>query len=245
MGDELDGLTDGTGMWEATLDFYAIDADPTGAENNVMIALELDSGTKQAVLDDPGVVVADGTQATLFARFYRDDLDTHVNFGLSDVASPGDWADFEAQARDQTGIFFARDDGAFTAFDNIDELPEAEWINFWMVIDNDSDTNEYSLQSESTFPDQLQMAAGNREGFDFRNGTSDDLIRLFFRCNNEGGGAIHIGPWYLDDIYLDPSGENLTNPLSGGGVPQFWAGDADMDLDFDQLDLVQVQIAAK
>jgi hypothetical protein len=31
----------------------------------------------------------------------------------------------------------------------------------------------------------------------------------------------------------------------GGGAPRLFAGDADRDLDFDQLDLVRVQIAAK
>ena len=38
---------------------------------------------------------------------------------------------------------------------------------------------------------------------------------------------------------------NGVSSLVGGGVPQLQAGDADQDLDFDQLDLVRVQVAAK
>ena len=46
---------------------------------------------------------------------------------------------------------------------------------------------------------------------------------------------VGIGEWLL---------ANLTSDL-GNGAPRLQAGDADQDLDFDQLDLVKVQIAAK
>ena len=51
--------------------------------------------------------------------------------------------------------------------------------------------------------------------------------------------------WNVSEAF--PSVELSTETVSGGGEvkPDLWAGDADQDLDFDQLDLVKVQIAAK
>ena len=241
--DDLDGLSDGTGTWVATPEYFGIEADPTDPTNRVMQPYEVTGPENQAFLDDPKILVADGTVATLFVRFYREEPEAHVNFGLSDVESPTTWADFESQLRDREELLWARDAGAFVAFDDIDTVPVGEWMNFWMVIDNDEDSNEYYLQAPSIFPTQQKLGVGNQDVFNFRNGTDDDLVRFLIRDNNDGAG-IHIGPWYLDDIYLDTAGENLTDPTAGV-VTQLWAGDADMDLDFDQLDLVKVQIAAK
>jgi hypothetical protein len=49
------------------------------------------------------------------------------------------------------------------------------------------------------------------------------------------------------DVFTDANNERvgIDNIVIGGGATLLQAGDADQDLDFDQLDLVQVQIAAK
>ena len=48
-----------------------------------------------------------------------------------------------------------------------------------------------------------------------------------------------------DDRSLEILIDDVTYTSTQGGGTQLQPGDADMDLDFDQLDLVQVQIAAK
>ena len=49
--------------------------------------------------------------------------------------------------------------------------------------------------------------------------------------------------WHISASFPSVALSNET--VGGGGKPKLQAGDADQDLDFDQLDLVQVQIAAK
>ncbi len=109
--DDLDGLSNGFGEWTATPGFFLVEEDPTDADNRVLLVDEVDTGTKNSYLDDPRINVADGTTATLFLRFYRGEFDSHVNFGLSDVEDPSQWADYEAQARDRYGEFFSRAQG--------------------------------------------------------------------------------------------------------------------------------------
>jgi hypothetical protein len=54
------------------------------------------------------------------------------------------------------------------------------------------------------------------------------------------------GELYTDDgLALLDASVNYALGLGGEGPPELQAGDADMDLDFDQVDLVRVQIAAK
>ena len=240
---DLDGQTDGSGEWEAGFSFQ-VDEDLTDAGNQVMNVTDA-NGTEDGVLnDDPKLNVANATQATLFYRFYRGHPDTHVNWGLTDLDDPvpASWGGFETQFRDRSAVVDVKifpPDATFVEIDNVDLLPEEEWINAWVVVDNASDSRELYLQSENAYPEQVKLTSFGDDVFDFQNGTDDALITFWIRNSNP-----HTGPWYLDDIYLDPGGENLSNPLLGG-VAQLQAGDADMDLDFDQLDLVKVQVAAK
>ena len=66
--------------------------------------------------------------------------------------------------------------------------------------------------------------------------------RLFFGFGGDFPGAPgnNIGTPESDTIFL-----NAVNFMLGDVRPVLFAGDADQDFDFDQLDLVQVQIAAK
>ncbi len=75
------------------------------------------------------------------------------------------------------------------------------------------------------------------------------VVKFAVGISDEDGGGVRDG--YLDfyresDWDVSTGYPNLTfvGPFTGGG-PQLQAGDADQDLDFDQLDLVKVQIAAK
>ena len=49
----------------------------------------------------------------------------------------------------------------------------------------------------------------------------------------------------LTDHTFETQAAKYDGLRSSGGASQLWAGDSDQDLDFDQLDLVQVQFVAK
>jgi hypothetical protein len=223
-GESIDGQSNGPGEWvsPADFDFFEVEVDPTNDANQVLSVLELDTGEKQAYLTDERIDVAEGSVGTWFVRFYRGAFETHINMGLSDEEDPFAWSSFESQFRDQLGFPAARDGGAFVNLDNdevFDGLPEEEWIHLWVVSNNDDDTNQYYLQTESSIPTQIRLESGGNDEFFFRNGTTDPLTTFMVRANNEGNGTnIHIGPWYLDDLYLDPAGPNLTLPTEGGGL---------------------------
>lgn len=162
---------------------------------------------------------------------------------LSDVDNPNVWGDFEVGI----GIRWedGRNDGPLdvrsgSGYREVADVPEDEWINTWMVIDNGNDELEVYAQSEITFPEQTLLDDGASSLFFFRNGTDESLRTFFLRV----GSDFHHDRHYIDDIYLDAQGENLNLP-SFHQAPPLAAGDADMDCDFDQLDLVQVQVAAK
>ena len=89
--------------------------------------------------------------------------------------------------------------------------------------------------------DGVSVGVSNLANTDF------DLAQSFFRIANVGwsNGEQWAGVMHgvaISDAYLEPD-EFVLNP--SGGQPRLQAGDADQDLDFDQLDLVQVQIANK
>lgn len=65
-------------------------------------------------------------------------------------------------------------------------------------------------------------------------------VFLFSRTHPEGGDLYNDNGLAILDAAID-----FALGLTGGGAPQLQAGDSDQDLDFDQLDLVLVQIAAK
>ncbi len=246
-------------------DAFEVIVDPTDANNQVMFAAETIDNTPNVEdmffeLDRP---LEDGTVGTLYFRFRTDAFESHINFGLSDVAEPtGTWNHFEAQIRDnQDGGLDFRDGGGFTNV--LVDLPLDEWISVWMVIDNADDLTQNYIQTEASIPEQTQLTAGAQDEFAFRFGTDEPLNNFFLRA-----GGNHFGEWILDDIYLDLSGENLTDPNDGPVDPlaplddgsltdpteradyvhnvlQTWMGDANVDGEFNSGDLVFVFTAGK
>ena len=97
--------------------------------------------------------------------------------------------------------------------------------------------------SNVQFPDSI-----GRQGQVLEADVSEDVRAWAAGEPNYGWGFLPVG----NDGYGVTSFENATNPVpqltlvfSGAAKPLLQAGDADQDLDFDQLDLVQVQIASK
>ena len=233
---EIDGQNNGNGSWVADPE-YQVEVEP-GTTNQVFSALA--STNVNGYLHHTNVQLDEGASGTLFFRFQRGAAG-HIIFGLTPNDQPSEFGDFEASIGNRhthggPGILDVRSDGGYQT---VGDFSEDEWINFWMVIDNDLDELQVYARSDITFPDQVLLDDGANDTFVFRNGTLDPLTTFFVRT-----GRDHEEPFYIDDIFLDPNAENLTFP-SPDGVQRLQAGDADQDLDFDQLDLVQVQIAAK
>jgi hypothetical protein len=169
------------------------------------------------------VTIPNGTTATLFFRL-RVDSDNNnsatpvLNWaaGMSDVAltsGGGAFADYESQLnqnRDAGNPGFqelrVRDAGVFA---QLETLQSNVWYNIWMVIDNTADTTRVYMQGGQLGVQTLLDDPTGKTAFTFRNGVAaNDLVRFLVRV-----AAAHAGNLYLDDIYLDQAGENLSNPL--------------------------------
>lgn len=203
-----------------------IASDPAGGDNLVLTF----GGTGDRGSFRP-VTLANGTSGTLYLRLRvatdNADLTSPVinwSAGLSDVAltsGNGEFADFEAQlnqnrdaGNDLPETMRTRDAGAFT---RVMTLQAGVWYSIWMVIDNAADRYEVFAQGgEHATQTQLADPTGKTQ-FTFRNSgggvVANDLVRFFIRLT-----STHLGSVYLDDLWLDPSGRNLTNP-SGNVVP--------------------------
>ncbi len=167
-----------------------------------------------------GFSIADNTTATLFFRWRLDDPDTSGHnksliVGLSDTDFSGPaYTDYEVQTEMRYGG--SQDDvrfdsvGASTNGDDIVEnLVEETWYNVWYVVNNTDDYAELYIQG-GVYGSQTQIEdTGGDKTFNFRNGTNDnDMIRLLIRTAHPDLSA--TAKFYMDDIYIDTSGENLT-----------------------------------
>ena len=157
--DRTVGEIDGQGDWTAGSGFE-VQMEP-GATNHVFN----DSNSTVALVaynDNPNLEIAAGEMGTLFFRFQRG-FTNHVIWGLSDVDQPSEWGDFEVGIGIRytdgrvEGPLDVRDAGNYV---EVADVPEDEWINIWMVVDNASDEFQVYAQSETAFPEQTRLAAG-------------------------------------------------------------------------------------
>ena len=93
-----------------------------------------------------------------------------------------------------------------------------------------------SLEIEYSQSGNLRVAYKGREIMNEAVEYEPSAGRLVFGGRTGGANAFH----HIDNITLRTNAD-----VGGGNASQLQAGDANMDLSFDQLDLVKVQIAAK
>lgn len=167
--------------------------------------------------------IPEGATATLFFRLRSTAPSGLVDWvvGTSDVAVPTNWPDFEGYLRfaeDGTVDDLDIDVRNGGGFSEVGPAPADTWINVWLVLNNSDDTTDVyfnTTPADATTPGTLSLI-----GSGFRNGTAASLITLL-AINNEPGTT-----GYLDDLYLDLSGENLTYPFSddtdGDGLSDSW-----------------------
>ena len=151
--------------------------------------------------------------ATLFFRANSKSDDPDHSFGLGDQVNTGgvDFPDFEAQVRlrsDTAGVYAidARDGGSFTSTLATGLSPNS-WYNFWMVIDQTTDTYDIYMNTGTADASGAHQIAS---GLNFRNGTTDSLNQLL---GYAGPGGVDFGVRIDDITYLQ--GMDLSNPLAG------------------------------
>ena len=202
------GLLDGQNGW-TTLGRSTVAEDPISAGNQ---ALRLQGENAIAQRTFPFTINGDSV-ATIHYRLLRDgEVDSGT--GATKETFPTTFDAFEPQfgvALGQVDAFYARDAGSFKILDAT--FAEDSWFCVWIVADVANSESTIYLKG-GQFADITQLDAAGQRTFQFRNGTADLLRTFYTRTGYDGGGAI-----YLDDIYIDTAGENLTSPVTGCQSP--------------------------
>jgi hypothetical protein len=216
---------------------YTVITDPTNPANQ---ALDLNAVgwafTGQFVDAATGTPapIANLTTATLFYRVYRTTVSNtpDVNLGAADIGTITDGANNAANFQSQlnvsggslaagtTDIFRPRNGGG-TVDTGVHWL-EGMWFGIFQVIDAASNTSLFFYQSElDSEPILLFGQVSGTSNMAFRNGGSrpDTDLTNFLATNGLPGGGVN-DIFYLDDIYLDLSGENLVSPVPIVSVPE-------------------------
>ncbi len=210
--EDFEGLTPGSingqNEWFAAAITSQVAADPADSANQVLSVV-----TDSTRLYKP-LLIANGTMQVLFLRF-RFGGQQMYSFGMSDMAGPDQFGDFEAEVgmANQSNDLRINDGQGYS---EVAELLPDTWYNAWLVIDNIADQTEVYLHDrtgeDATATDQLKSIVGNVSVFDFRDGVAGDLRTLFIKTG--GGSSENSGPLMIDDIYIDAgySGGALANP---------------------------------
>ncbi|OPZ24110.1 MAG: hypothetical protein BWZ02_02956 [Lentisphaerae bacterium ADurb.BinA184] len=150
--------------------------------------------------------VADGTQATLFARFYvATDSSPNLAFAIGTEACTGyGTASFCVMPGAPPGLRGVGQAGE-TGGSDASWVRDA-WVPFWITIDNAAHTFNVHVGANPASPNQADPVAVFASDLAMRALYLGDITRMAI----EGWSS---GPIHIDDIYLDTTGFNLTNPL--------------------------------
>lgn len=190
----------------------------------------------------PAAVGSDAV-ATLYLRFYHSGPGHDMSVGLSDVPivpnpetpyangmlEPNGWAALESQFQMHAAgsdLFRVRDGSGFESSQI--SIPNDEWVEIWMVIDMPANTTQFYVKRAN---DEAPVLATFTDAFGtekthaaFRNGTTDPLVTFFMgTVAGLAENPLPGDPFFIDDIYLDVNGQNLSTP-SGGSTELSWAG---------------------
>ncbi|MCX8157999.1 MAG: cadherin-like domain-containing protein [Verrucomicrobiae bacterium] len=218
------GPIGGRNGWVTSQSAFVVTNDPAGGPNKVLAALAMSESPVYKPLG--ALTITNGTTGTLFFRMRRADSAPNVSVGMSDVTAPtSSFADFEAQINCNTvgGTLNVRDAGTFDA---VDTFNPNIWYKVWMVIDNAADLTRVYMQGGHLGTQTLLDGNDGETYFTFRNTTGDGfngnttpvanhLVTFLIRV-----GSGHTGPFYIDDIYVDPQGMNLSDPALDVAPPE-------------------------
>jgi hypothetical protein len=218
----LDGQSNSQGVWDTDSEATArvsVIADGTNQVLSVR-ANSNDSSTGSREFAGPlgSLSIPDSSSAaTLYLRFRHNGDGGSQRFGLWDQGGTN------ASAADVNGLdlqFILLDDLALapnkfrlvsrlTGSSNVtldNSLDVGTWYSMWVVIDQTTDTYDVYLKGGAYTVQTLI-----RSDIDFRNATSTTLNGF---AGQGTYNATYTVTSYLDDIHLDPSGVNLSEPVS-------------------------------
>jgi len=89
------------------------------------------------------------------------------------------------------------------------------WYEVWLVIDHEADKTDVYVKGGAQYPEQTLVV----QGAAYRNFGSNNPLKYFVMVSHNGNettaaGYRGIDPWYMDDLYIDYSGINLSTPSS-------------------------------
>ena len=242
VGVDVNGLTSPGAVWDGGSLQHSVQVDPADAEN---VAMRVNGTPGNAVLrgnfSAPSTNIAFGATGTLFYRFRTPVAATgttdHV-IGLTDNPAIGNF-DFKSGLRNivpaGANTLDLRD-GLMPGYEEVATLADDTWYLFWMVsVNTNPGTFEGYLQSETdpNFATQTLVVGTQTDAFDYRVNGDTDIINVYFRNANNSGG-ITGNDLYFDDIYVNPTAEDLTDPRPTDSV---LLGDANCDGTVDFLDI--------
>lgn len=151
-----------------------------------------------------------GTAGTVFFQYRTQTTSNFGNgIGVTDVdivnAGFGDQVAYPSVISDTE--LAARDGGNATNVTISDELTGDTWHNVWMVLDDVTDTYDVYVSSGR---DNIATPTTSVTGLEFRR-TPAGAIDTFYFFNFQSGDL--ETEMYVDNIYLDASAENLSNPI--------------------------------
>jgi len=131
----------------------------------------------------------------------------NISIGLSDVAAPNDYAAYEPQFRWLNSDLFPRNGTIFqdTGYD----FSSGTWMRVWMVVKNPTDKVDMYVESPTGSTERVKIATD----YGFRNGVGANPMLSFMLIQSAGQEVC------IDNIYVDPSGENLVLPPIPGTEP--------------------------
>jgi hypothetical protein len=211
------GVLNGSGGWVADADWTIVSA-PAGGMG--LVASGLNSAASRRAYKPLSLSIANTNTATsLFFRMRRAG-GINLSIGLSDESVPPVFTGFETQLNAQhTGSpnTIKVRDGAVVDDLGPNSFVDAAWYNVWMVVNNSTDTYQLWIEQGDTAPafasnHILDPAGGSPGDFDFgfRNGAASSPLQAFFMVM---GSDSLTGRFYVDDIYVDTSGQNLATPV--------------------------------
>lgn len=197
---------EGTNQWTGD---GALVADPADAGN--MVYAVPNAGLQSAYRSLP--TISSGT-ATLFFRARSTAAGSAGSelidwvLGTSDSAAPNDWGNYEGYIRlaeDGTAGDLDIDVRNGGGFSEVGPISPDVWYNVWLVLNHDAQTTD--VYFNTGFDDATAGGTSSFSGAAFRRSAGNDLVSFFVR-NNEADTT-----GYVDDIYLDSTGQNLVNPI--------------------------------
>jgi hypothetical protein len=225
--DDFDSLSVGAlnlqGGWTAE-GSWAVAASPAGGAGNVVVSTGA-TAHQRAFKLFPQVIAPDSTAATLFFRIYRSGP-VNISAGTTNNAAGALFDIYKTQLNAQHNTtpndsFKVRDGGAFDDL-GAGSFANETWYNVWQVINYAAKTYEIWIDAGnfgepimatthildpagSTGPDDFTFA--------FRNALlPDNPLNAAVFAYGANTPAL-LGQFIIDDIYLDTTGVNLSNPV--------------------------------